>query len=269
MADRDRQTNGLEFRDRANRVMERVVPDAFDILCSRHPPSLLDRTGILVSGRGPARDQPPTKDGSIDAIAEEPEDMTAATGDMGSVVDEGLADGWAASAASAQPEEAAAPPPPDGGNPAAPPLVAVEVGDDDDDSAALPPAPAAPAPQGDPEPALLPQDDPPPVPDTRYPARARQPPSPIRNDLAQGNEMAKSRNVGAFTNVCVHSFTTLGGCMFSTKIRPMAVAMPTRHKALKTLMRDITNTDTVLNHIRTGHVALMTTHNNDLLSERQ
>ena len=44
---------------------------------------------------------------------------------------------------------------------------------------------------------------------------------------------------------------------------------PTRHKALKTLMRDITNTDAVLNHIRTGHIALVTTHDDDLLTERQ
>ena len=57
--------------------------------------------------------------------------------------------------------------------------------------------------------------------------------------------------------------------MFSTKIRPTAVAMPTRHKALKTLMRDITNTDTVLNHIRTGHIALVITRDADLLAERQ
>ena len=56
--------------------------------------------------------------------------------------------------------------------------------------------------------------------------------------------------------------------MFSTKIRPTAVTMPTRHKALRALMRDITNTDTVLNHVRTGHVALVTTHSDDLLSER-
>ena len=34
-------------------------------------------------------------------------------------------------------------------------------------------------------------------------------------------------------------------------------------------MRDITNTDTVLNHARTGHVALVTTHGGDLISERQ
>ena len=81
--------------------------------------------------------------------------------------------------------------------------------------------------------------------------------------------MAQSQNTGAFTNVCAHSFATLGGCMFSTKIRPTAVAMPTRHKALKTLMRDITNTDTVLNHIRTGHIALVTTHDDGLLTERQ
>ena len=59
MADRDRQINGLEFRDRANRVLERVAPDAFDLLDSRHPPSLLDRSGILVFVRGPARDRPP------------------------------------------------------------------------------------------------------------------------------------------------------------------------------------------------------------------
>ena len=75
--------------------------------------------------------------------------------------------------------------------------------------------------------------------------------------------------MGAFTKVCAHSFATLGGCMFSTKIRPTAVAMPTRHKALKMLMRDITNTDTALNHIRTGHVALVMTHDDGLLSERQ
>ena len=83
------------------------------------------------------------------------------------------------------------------------------------------------------------------------------------------SEMAQSQNTGAFTNVCAHSFTTLGSCMFSTKIRPKAVAMPTRHKVLKTLMRDITNTDTVLNHIRTGHIALVTTHDEDLLTDRQ
>ena len=130
MADRDRQINGIEFRDRANRVMERVAPDAAGLLGSRHPPSLLDRSGILVSGRGPARDQPPTKGGSLDAITEEPEDTTAATGDVGSVADGGPADGWAAPAAPAAPAPqaaAAAPPPADGGNPAAPPLAAVEV----------------------------------------------------------------------------------------------------------------------------------------------
>ena len=70
------------------------------------------------------------------------------------------------------------------------------------------------APQEDPEAALPPQDDPPAAHGTRYPVRARRPPLPIRNDLARGNEMAQSRNVNAFTNVCAHSFATLGGCMF-------------------------------------------------------
>ena len=57
--------------------------------------------------------------------------------------------------------------------------------------------------------------------------------------------------------------------MFSTKIRPTAFTMPARHKALKTLMRKITNADTVLNHIWTGHIALVTTHDDDLITERQ
>ena len=123
--------------------------------------------------------------------------------------------------------------------------------------------------KGNPRPPCSPRMTLHPPPNARYPVRARHPPSPIYNDLAQGNEMAQSQNLGAFTNVCAHSFAKLGGCMFFAKIRPTAVAMQTRHKALKTLMRDITNTDTVLNHIRTGHVALVTTHDDDLLSERQ
>ena len=57
--------------------------------------------------------------------------------------------------------------------------------------------------------------------------------------------------------------------MFSTKIRLTALTMPTRHKALKTLMHEITNADTVLNHIQTGHIALVTTHDGGLLTERQ
>ena len=202
--------------------MERVAPDAFDLLGSRHPPSLLDRPGILVSGRGPARDQPPAEDSSLDAIAEEPEDTTAAAGDGGSVADGGPADGRAALAAPGPQAAAAAPPPADGGSLAAPSLAVVEVGNDGNDSAAPPLAPAIPAPQGNLEAALLPQDEPPSAPGARYPVRAHQPPLPIRNDLAQGNEMAQSRNMNAFTNVCVHSFVTMWGCMFSTKIRPTA-----------------------------------------------
>ena len=89
MADRNRQINGLEFRDRANRVMERVAPNTFDLLGLRRPLSLLDRPDILVSGQGLARDQPPTKDGSLDVIAEEPENVTAAADDGGSVADGG------------------------------------------------------------------------------------------------------------------------------------------------------------------------------------
>ena len=116
---------------------------------------------------------------------------------------------------------------------------------------------------------LLPQDYPPTALDNRYPVRTRQPPSPVRTDLARGNEMAQSQNTSAFTNVCAHSFATVRDCMFSTKFRPTAVAMPTRHKALKTPMRNITNTDTVLNHIRTGLIALVRTHNGDLITKRQ
>ena len=104
----------------------------------------------------------------------------------------------------------------------------------------------------------------------RYPTRSRQPPPSIRADLARGNEMPQSSQASAdFTNVSAHSFTTLGGCVFSTKIRPTAIALPTRHKALKTLLRDLTNADTILNHAQTGHVALVTTHDDDLLTERQ
>ena len=81
--------------------------------------------------------------------------------------------------------------------------------------------------------------------------------------------MAQSQGTGAFTKVCAHSFTTLGGCMFSTKIRTTALTMRTRHKALKALMQEISNADTVLNHIQTGHIALVTTHDDHLLTERQ
>ena len=136
--------------------MERVAPDAFDLLGSRHPPSLLDRPDILVSGQGPARAQPPTEAGSLDAIAEEPEDTTGAADDGGSVADAPAAPGPHAAAAAS--------PPAVGGGLGAPSLATVEAGDNDDDSAAPPPAPAIPAPQGDPETALPPQDDPPPAP---------------------------------------------------------------------------------------------------------
>ena len=66
--------NGLEFRDRANRVMERVAPDTFDLLSSRHPAYLLDRPGVLVAGQGPACAVPITDSGSLDTAAEEPDD---------------------------------------------------------------------------------------------------------------------------------------------------------------------------------------------------
>ena len=115
--------------------------------------------------------------------------MTAVAGDGRSVADGGPADGWATPAEPTPPAAAAAPPSTDSGNPATPPLATVEAGDNDGDSTAPPPAPAAPALPGDPGADLLPQDYPPPALNTRYPAGTRQPLSPVRADLARGNEM--------------------------------------------------------------------------------
>jgi len=67
--------------------------------------------------------------------------------------------------------------------------------------------------------------------------------------------------------VTVHTFSTLASSAFSTKIRPSAITMPTRHKALQSMMRDITNVNTVVTRALTGHVSLITVLENDMLSD--
>jgi len=73
----------------------------------------------------------------------------------------------------------------------------------------------------------------------------------------------------AHTTVTAHAFSTLASSAFSTKIRPSAITMPTRHKALQSMMRDITNVDTVVTRALTGHVSLITVQENDMLSDYQ
>ena len=226
MATADNQPDGLIFGDRQNRLLERVAPDMFDQLASRHPLSLLDRPGILVAGQRRAALLTPTETEPLDPITEEEEPE----------FDPDFGGGQAPFA----PEHDCA------AAPAAPPVTPATTATDVAPPAP-PPAPVAAA--------------------SRYPSRERAPPLHIRDDLARGNELPATR--GFATNVTSHSFAAVGSSMFSTKIRPTALTLPTRHKALQALMRTITNTDTVLDHARTGHTALVTTSDADLLTENQ
>ena len=62
---------------------------------------------------------------------------------------------------------------------------------------------------------------------------------------------------------------SIASSAFSTKIRPTTITMPTRHKALQSMIRDITNTDTIITRALTGHVSLVTVQEDGILSEYQ
>ena len=71
------------------------------------------------------------------------------------------------------------------------------------------------------------------------------------------------------TTVTAYILSTIVSNTFSTHIRPTALTMPTRHKAQQSMMHDIINTDTILTHLLTGHVSLVTVQEDDILSEYQ
>ena len=88
-----------------------------------------------------------------------------------------------------------------------------------------------------------------------------------RSSKQYNNILPGSNQVHTIVTAC--ALSTVASSSFSTKIRPTAITMPIRHKALQSMMRRITNKDTILTHTLTGHVSLITVQDNSILSEYQ
>ena len=70
-------------------------------------------------------------------------------------------------------------------------------------------------------------------------------------------------------HVNAHVLTTLGTQLFSTKIRPTALMLPIRHKALQRMLRGLATYDDLMSQARTGQRALVTVADGDLPTKRQ
>ena len=70
-------------------------------------------------------------------------------------------------------------------------------------------------------------------------------------------------------HVNTHVLTTLGTQLFSTKIQPTALMLPTRHKALQRMLRGLVTYDDLMSQARTGQRALVTAADGDLPTERR
>ena len=93
----------------------------------------------------------------------------------------------------------------------------------------------------------------------------------MREALADGNGM-RGNKYGATANTTTHAFLNMTGVqpIVQSALRPTAITLPTRHKALQRLMRVATNLDTIAQLTAANRAALVTVNEErDGLNEDQ